>query len=299
MPERFSGPAPAAGPLKLARNNRSRTRFLLEITMTATNYTENERYSTGRPDSRLSMVERMTMILDAFDQRHWLQLNLQEITHKTQLPRSTTHRILDQLVRMRWLDRAEHGYSLGPRALGGQDRIDGEIRAAAGDALLKLHLQTGAMVLLTTLDGVEEVFLDRVGGRSTPAHPTAARFRWPAHRTSSGRAMLACLTPEHVDGLLEGTGAEWAAGWNIAVLHRELARIRRGHGSSIERLRRGPGLDSVAFAIRSQRCRPIAAVSLWEQAGLTSIDRFVPRVAETAYQISKVIADREARTSYN
>ena len=51
-----------------------------------------------------SMVERMTLILDSFDGRRD-RLTLEDVARRTELPRSTTHRIVDQLVRLRWLQR--------------------------------------------------------------------------------------------------------------------------------------------------------------------------------------------------
>lgn len=57
----------------------------------------------GQPKKDLppSMVERMTLILDAFDGRA-ARLTLEEVACRTQLPRSTVHRILDQLVKLDW-----------------------------------------------------------------------------------------------------------------------------------------------------------------------------------------------------
>src|SRR5699024_5813688 len=59
-----------------------------------------------------SMVERMTLILDSFDGRRD-RLTLEDVARRTELPRSTTHRIVDQLVRLRWLPRTAAGYALG------------------------------------------------------------------------------------------------------------------------------------------------------------------------------------------
>ncbi|HNM11017.1 MAG TPA: helix-turn-helix domain-containing protein, partial [Mycobacterium sp.] len=62
-----------------------------------------------------SMLDRFTAIIDAFDDAAG-GLTLDQIAGRTGLPRSTTHRILDQLVRLRWLTHAGRGYRLGARA---------------------------------------------------------------------------------------------------------------------------------------------------------------------------------------
>ena len=51
----------------------------------------------AKKDLPPSMIERMTLILDAFDGRA-ARLTLEEIVCRTQLPRSTVHRILDQIA---------------------------------------------------------------------------------------------------------------------------------------------------------------------------------------------------------
>src|SRR5438128_1050054 len=79
-----------------------------------------------------SMMERVTLIMDLFE-RPQVHLTLEVVSRRTQLPRSTTHRILDQLVRLDWLHHTVAGYSLGPRALGlgGREIAHSTLRAAA------------------------------------------------------------------------------------------------------------------------------------------------------------------------
>lgn len=90
-------------------------------------------WATPRPcELPPSMIGRMTLIIDAFENRS-SRLTLEEVAYRTRLPRSTAHRILDQLVGCQWLEHTSYGYRLGPRALGlgGQDGSRGEIREAA------------------------------------------------------------------------------------------------------------------------------------------------------------------------
>ncbi len=74
-----------------------------------------------------SMVERMTLILDAFDDMS-SRLTLEEVACRTHLPRSTVHRILDQMVRLDWIDHASFGYCLGRRAKAMGEGDGGHIR---------------------------------------------------------------------------------------------------------------------------------------------------------------------------
>ena len=175
----------------------------------------------GQPKKDLppSMVERMTLILDAFDGRA-ARLTLEEVACRTQLPRSTVHRILDQLVKLDWVDHASFGYCLGRRALGlgGGDGGHSQIREAAAPLLHELHLQTGMVVHLSVLDGRESVYLDKVGGRFAAALPSRVGGRVLAHSTAGGKAMLAWIDPERVDALF---------GSSLPPLYREHDHRRR------------------------------------------------------------------------
>src|SRR4051812_32472706 len=99
-----------------------------------------------------SMVERMTLILDLFDRPH-TRLTLEEVVHRTHLPRSTTHRILEQLVRLRWLDHTNVGYLLGQRSLelGGREIGQSTLRTAAAPVLHELAMRTELVVHLAVL----------------------------------------------------------------------------------------------------------------------------------------------------
>jgi DNA-binding IclR family transcriptional regulator len=238
-----------------------------------------------------SMVERMTLIVDSFDSRSTL-LNLEQIACRTHLPRSTAHRILDQLVRLNWLDHTSLGYRLGRRALGlgGQDGTHGEIRQAAADILHELHLRTGMVVHLAVLDGSEEIYLDKIGGQYARVLPSRVGLRRSAYLSTGGRAMLAWLDPEQVDGLVGGrlTRPARPGKWDIMGLHRELNRIRGRGGISIDRGEYSAGVPSVAAAVRGHE-GPVAAVSMCSEGGSAQLDRVVPLVAEAVRAISHAL----------
>ncbi|MFW0794351.1 IclR family transcriptional regulator [Gordonia sp. CPCC 205515] len=241
-----------------------------------------------------SMVARMTLILDAFDSPS-ARLNLEEIARRTHLPRSTTHRILDQLVGLEWLDHRPPGYVLGRRALGvggGGEAAHAELRQAAAEGLLDLHLRTGMVVHLAAWDGRDEVYLDKVGGRLAMSLRSRIGARRPAHTTTGGRAMLACHKPEDVDMLLRGrVGDEIGAdGWDLVSLHRELHRVRRQRGLSFDRgeytrAMTGRTLPNVAVAIAGPT-GPVGAISLCGDERSPALERVAPLLVEVARRIS-------------
>lgn len=74
-----------------------------------------------------SMIERLTLILDAFGGRG-ARITLEQVACRTRLPRSTVHRILDQLTTFGWVEHASFGYCLGRRALRGTATARGAAR---------------------------------------------------------------------------------------------------------------------------------------------------------------------------
>jgi DNA-binding IclR family transcriptional regulator len=249
-----------------------------------------------------SMIERMTLILDAFEHRS-TRLNLEAVANHTHLPRSTAHRILEQLAKLHWLEHTPTGYCLGRRALslGGYDGLHGEIRQAAAEHLHELHLRTGMVVHLAALDGPDEVFLDKMGGPFARTLESRIGGRNYAHHTTGGRAMLAWLPPEEVDSRLHRclSRPERAAGWNLATLHQELNRIRARHGLSFDRgelcnTTSGRRLPSVAAAIRGPE-GPIAAICLCDEAkNFQVLARVAPLVAEAARMSSRTLYPESA-----
>ncbi len=237
-----------------------------------------------------SMVERMTLILDLFTGRETC-LTLEQIARTTRLPRSTTHRILDQLVRLEWLQHSVAGYGLGRRSLvlGGGAGDHGELRSVASPYLHDLLLRTGAVIHLGVLDGAQVAYLDKLGGRFAVTVPSRVGGLAPAHCTGLGKAMLAWLDAEHVDDLvgdqLSSRTTSTIAG--LDALHHELARIRARGGLAMERGECFPDIACAAAAIRGPR-GPIGAISVVATVG-THLERVAPLVVAAAQRIAEEI----------
>jgi len=234
-----------------------------------------------------SMVERMTLIMDSFE-RPQTRLTLEEVAQRTCLPRSTTHRILDQLLRLGWLNHTTCGYGLGPRALGLGGREVGHtaLRAAAAPRLHNLAIRTEMVVHLAVLDGTDVYYLDKVGGRAAGDIPSRVGGRAPAHCTALGKGMLAWLPPEQVDaqyGDAIGRRTTRSIG-DLGVLHQELSRIRGRNGVAFERGECFPNIACVSVALRGPE-GPIGAISMVGDER-SALERVVPLVVNAARAVS-------------
>jgi DNA-binding IclR family transcriptional regulator len=246
---------------------------------------------TGRAELPPSMVERMTLILDAFDGSGSARLTLEDVAQKTHLPRSTAHRILDQLVRLSWLEHTSSGYALGRRAfaLVGGDHGHGELRAAAAPLLHALALRTGMVVHLAVLEGADISYLDKVGGRFATAVPSRVGGRAPAHSTALGKAILAWLEAEQVDRLLEAgiTRLTHRTITDLGTFHSELHRVRQRHGLAFERGECFPDIACAAVAVRGPQ-GPIGAISAVGEVD-APLEKAAPLVVEAARRTSAAL----------
>ena len=234
-----------------------------------------------------SMLDRMTLIMECFTARA-ARRTLEDVAAATQLPRSTTHRILVDLVRLGWLGQTPDGYCLGSRPLSFDgDSGHGRLREATAETLHDLALRTGMVVHLAVLVDAEIFYLDKVGGRFATQLPSRVGGRAPAHSTGLGKSMLAWLAPEQVDLQLEGAMGRLTNRTicRMPTLHQELARIRSRNGLAFERGECFSGIACVAAAIRSPE-GPIASISLCGDVG-APLERVAPLVAHAARRASE------------
>ncbi|MEU7632425.1 IclR family transcriptional regulator [Nocardia sp. NPDC049220] len=249
----------------------------------------------------VSMIERMTLILEAFDGAT-PTLTLVGLAERTGLPRSTVHRILDQLIRLRWLAHAPGGYRLGTRTLelGGLAAEHNEIRDAVSPLLHDLCQRTKMIGHLGVLEGREVLFLDKAGGRCAAAVPTRLGGRMPAHSTALGKAMLASLEPSIVDVSFRDRLPQFTPRTlgDRAELHRELTRTRQRQGVAVDNEESLPGIACVAVPIRS-RGAAVAALSLSGRIGgeqaVPDTARLARVLVEAAHEAGRSLLPRQAR----
>lgn len=233
----------------------------------------------------------MTLILDAFD-ASTPRLTLQELSERTGLPRSTTHRILEQLVALRWLEHGGQSYALGMRVLelGGLAVAHHELRDIATPLLAELHRRTGAVASLVVLDRKDVVYIDRHGRGLSSDVVTRVGGRAPAHATAAGKAMLAW----HDDLALRADYRERLAArtprtiTTLEVLRQDLAQVRSRGGVAYERQELAHGTVAVAVALRGTG-RAVAALQLSGDARTANLERLAPHVLEAARKASRLL----------
>jgi DNA-binding IclR family transcriptional regulator len=244
---------------------------------------------------RESVAGRISSIIDAFDASS-PTLSLSQLTERTRLPKSTVHRMADQLVELRWLERTPSGYRLGIRffEVGGLVASRGHLRERALPFLQDLQRATHHSVHLGILQGSDVVILEKLWGHGAPSLPTRVGGRMPAHCTAAGKALLA-FAPEKVVDEVIAHGLERRTGRTVVVpelFRQELATIRTAHWA-LETEENVPGTRCVAAPIRGAG-RAIAAVSVSGPVHKVEVSRVVPLVRRCAADIWTQLFGRRA-----
>jgi DNA-binding IclR family transcriptional regulator len=228
-----------------------------------------------------SLVGRLGSIMDAFDHDRSV-LTLVVLSRRSGLPKSTAHRLAEQLCDLGWLERDYRGYRVGMRLfeLGGLAVGHHQLREAALPHLHALATRAGAAVQLGVLDGDEVVYLERalVGPYRLPTRPGA---RMPAYCTGLGKAMLAYdeLAAEQV--LDTELPSRTAATITSPHRLRDVLDVVRSTGVAYDLQESYEGMSCVAAPIRSAG-RAIAAVSVtgpFERVDLEDLAGAVQRTA--------------------
>jgi DNA-binding IclR family transcriptional regulator len=253
---------------------------------------KNEQPSEDKQIS-IQVIERMVSLLDALA-RYPDPVSLKELSNVTGLHPSTAHRILNDMVAKRFVDRTEAGaYRLGMRLLelGNIVKSRLNVREAALDFMRALHQKTHQTVNLSVRQGDEIVYIDRsFSERSGMQVVRAIGGRAPLHLTSTGKLFLSVDEPKLVRSYATRTGL---AGHNknsitdLAKLERELSLVRaRGYARDNEELELG--VRCMAAGIRDDSGKLIAGLSISAPADRLQ-EEWVEDLVNTASQISAVL----------
>jgi DNA-binding IclR family transcriptional regulator len=138
-----------------------------------------------------TVLGRSASIMDAFNGGQQV-LSLADLNKRTRLPKSTLHRLVEQLCQVGWLERDHGGYRIGLRMfeLGTLAVPGNRLHDAAFPHLQALASRTGLAAQLAILDHAEVVYLERIVVGPIRL-PTRRGGRKPAYCTALGKAIAA------------------------------------------------------------------------------------------------------------
>lgn len=178
-------------------------------------------------------------------------LSLSDIARRSGLPKTTTHRVLQQMLAVGVVNREGNRYHVGQRmfVLSSPSREAAVRDAALGD-LSELHRTCGNTVHLAVLSEANALYLEKLDSRATVASPSLSGGRVPAHCTAVGKALLAYRPAREIEAVCasELVARTTASISSAAVLRRTLAQVRQD-GFATDDEEAAPDLRCVAVPI--------------------------------------------------
>ncbi len=241
----------------------------------------------------VQVIERMFALIDVLASREEA-MSLKEISEKTGLHPSTTHRILNDLATGRFVDRPEPGsYRLGMRLLELGNLVKGRlsVRDAALTPMRELHRLTQQPVNLSLRQGDEIVYVERAfSERSGMQVVRAIGGRAPLHLTSVGKLFLAIDDPQRVRAYATRTGLSGQTKnslTDLGQLERELARVRQ-YGIARDNEELELGVRCMAVGLYDDQNRLVAGLSISAPADRLD-ENWLPKLQTTANAISSAL----------
>ena len=244
----------------------------------------------------VQVIERMFALIDVLASREEA-ISLKEISEKTGLHPSTTHRILNDLATGRFVDRPQPGsYRLGMRLLelGNLVKSRLNVRDAALLPMRDLHKLIQQPVNLSVRQGDEIIYVERAySERSGMQVVRAIGGRAPLHLTSVGKLFLAADDPLRVRAYATRTGLTGHTKnslTQLTVLERDLSRVRQ-YGVARDNEELELGVRCMAAGIYDDQGRLIAGLSISAPAERLE-EAWLPKLQATAREISASLGYR-------
>jgi DNA-binding IclR family transcriptional regulator len=233
-----------------------------------------------------SILGKAFAILGAFTHGPRM-LSLSQISRRSGVPKSTTHRVLAMLVELGAVERSGTEYRMGDVMFSyGSRSPEVALRDAALTHLESLLLQTRQVVHFAVLRKQEVLYLERLS-TSSVISPATVGGRLPAHLTGVGKALLAYAPADTVNRYLDRrlTARTEASITSPDSLRHELSRIRN-LGVAYDRAEAARGLHCVAAPVRIGE-RAVAAVSVAYPSNAGSGQTLIEPVRTAAARIAR------------
>ncbi|MET0134025.1 MAG: IclR family transcriptional regulator [Kibdelosporangium sp.] len=239
-------------------------------------------------------LDRAAAILSAFDATH-RELTLATLVARCGMPRSTTHRTAERMIKLGWLDKPKDRYRIGNRLfeLSGLAPVRHELREAVLPFLQDLYNATKTTVQLGVLDGTQILVVEKITGHRPMPMLSQVGGRIPAYCSGLGRAILAYCEPTAIDMALDGDLPPRTPRTltNPVAIRRELAAIP-DRGWAVDREEGNIGVSCVAAAIFGPLGDVVAALSVTGPTALVRSDRAGPAVRLAAAAASRAYSTR-------
>ncbi|MGC0274480.1 IclR family transcriptional regulator [Pseudactinotalea sp. Z1739] len=226
------------------------------------------------------------------------ELSMSEMARVSGIPKSTTHRLVSDLVRWGALERGPGGYRLGVKLfeLGHLVPAQRTLRELAVPYAHNLTEVTNLTSNLAVREDREILYLEKISRQDLTVPHSRAGGRLPLHCTGLGKAILAFSEYAFIESVLAHPLRRMSGGTITKPdqLRRELAKIRKTQVAyDVEESQ--PGLFCVAAPIMGLAGQPVGAISVTGATALAQARKYASAVRTTAMAISRVLTAQTTR----
>ena len=248
----------------------------------------------------MSSIENAFCILEIVTDHQDSGLTFQNILNRVNLPKSSTHRTLKELARLKCLTydeqtkRYKGGLKLSRLGAAVVQNID--LRVLTLPFIHQMNETTGHNCHMGLLDGLSGVYIHKIESKGTGIRLYSEVGKsFPLHCTGIGKAILAFMPKSEVSKILHGKLLAFTDKTIVDPdkLTIELEEIRK-QGYALDREEITRGLMCVAAPVFNHRDQVIAAVSNTFPSVLESekgIDKEREAVLHCANQINATLAE--------
>jgi DNA-binding IclR family transcriptional regulator len=248
---------------------------------------------TAPPSSSDKALTILEIVLSAEE-----PLSLAELARAAGLTKPTAHRLLQALVRRRYVMRTGvRSYATGPRALwlAGQTLARVNHAEMARPTLRRLHELIPETVHFAVLSGTEVVYVEKFEGRRPYRMASSIGMSLPLHCTAIGKSVLAFLAPEERRALLPEGALPARTPNTITSRERFEAELKRvaQRGYAMDDEENEENIRCIGAAVFDNNGVPIGGVSVSApsfQLSARDARRMAPAVVATAREISVALA---------
>lgn len=253
-----------------------------------------QRAKSNQNSEALTAIGKVVAVVEALSAKS----KLSNIAMVTNLPTSTVHRILRELVEIGWVSGdGGQGYTLGARFLALSARVDDGtlLLRVAPPIMRRMRDSTGHTVHLAMRQRDEAVYVAKLDGKGAYQMKSHVGLTVPLHCTAVGKAMLALLPREEARAIVTRTGLARRTDNTITsvdALLDHLAGIEK-QGFARDDEENETTVRCVAAAVTDAKNHPVAAVSLsWLSFEIQAVtlQRNTKLVVAAARHISEALA---------
>ncbi|NMB25892.1 MAG: IclR family transcriptional regulator [Firmicutes bacterium] len=223
-------------------------------------------------------------------------LRVNEIARRLDLTPSTASRLLSTLADRSYVQRdhrtREYKIGYGAAQLGFAFLGRLELREAARPYLKQLAAQTGETALLSVVNGLNVMCIDKIEGSHTIRNHASWGDMVPLYCGSAGKVLLAFMAPDKLAqlmGLFEFKAFQVNTISSPEKLLQELEKIRRvGYASSIEEFSQGgAGVAAPVFDHQGQAVAALHVGGVASRLVPEALDQLGNLVRKAAKQLSQ------------